>query len=79
MNEIYQFFKALALVLLISSSIIFFIIGVVESDLDGNCEYPSIASYFPTRVMACELFKHRFENQQKKIGEINEKAWEKTR
>jgi len=36
-------------------------IGMIEGDQTGKCDYPSIASYFPSRVLGCELTRHRFD------------------
>ena len=45
------------------SSIIAFLLGVDEFLSTKKCNYYSIASYHPVRVVVCELFKERWKNE----------------
>lgn len=51
--------KALILTILFWLSI-FGVIGGFLNSIGGGCEYKSIASYFPTHYLMCELFRERF-------------------
>lgn len=61
----------LAVILFLIFNAMGFFIGVIEGQEEimkgrTGCSYESFASFFPGRVLACELFRNRFSVEEKK-------------
>lgn len=57
--------RFITLVFSLLASLFFIIIFITEAAASdaGKCKYPSIISYFPLRVIGCELGKRRWEEK----------------
>jgi hypothetical protein len=60
LEQFLQFILGSFLVMLVVTSIFAFAFGVAAARNPNGCEYRSIISYHPVRILACELFKQRW-------------------
>lgn len=63
MSEIKEVFIIFVMTLFIGSCAIALLDSSIEVNKNKKCNYYSIASYHPARVVVCELFKERFNGQ----------------
>ena len=59
-STLLDFVLGIAILILVAVSIVGFIGGGADADFGGRCDYKSFASYWPTRIVACEIWKKRF-------------------